>query len=270
MFLPENIDLANASKYILTIRISPDTFSFLVQDSEIYSNYTYQQTSFSGGMSLLDNIQRIIFDNNFLTDAFLQINVVIASSNYSIIPNEFYNSKTSKDLYKFTHLDKNEQLLKCEQHQSGFVTLFGLNNDVYSFLVRSLCSPRFYHHSSLVSSYFQSKAPIAGCKSLFINLHSKFSDIICFDEQQNLLQSLCYNNEDERNIAYYALNVWEKYNFDQQTDALFVYGIPLNADMISNIERFVQDVEASGFENQITDFDERAKTVPLDILILSK
>lgn len=268
MFLPENIDLANAEKYILTIRISPDAFSVMIQDSVRYENYAYQQTTFSGEIPLIDTIQRIVFDNNFLTDNFKQVNVIFVSTDYTLIPSEFYSSPFAESIYNFTRSDKATHVIECKQNVPDCKCLFEVNNDVYLFLIRSLSSPRFYHHSSLVLTYLQARADFQKRNSLYVNFHANFADVICFDKKGKLIQMLSYLDEENINIAYYALSMWEKYKLDQYSDTFYMYGSPSESDIVPDIKRYVKEVNNIGLTDQINDFGERAESVPLDILTL--
>lgn len=268
MFLPENIDLANAEKYILTIRISPDAFSVMIQDSTRYENYTYQHTTFSGEIPLIDSVQRIVFDNNFLTDNFKQVNVVFVSANYMLIPAEFHNPLSVESIYNFTRSNSATHVVESKQNVADCKCIFEVNDDVYLFLVRSLSSPHFYHHSSLVLTYLQARSDFQKCNSLYVNFHANFADIVSFDKKSNLIQMRSYFNEEDINIAYYALSMWEKYKLDQYSDSLYIYGPPPENDIISDIKRYVKEVNNIGLIDQINDFGERAENIPLDILIL--
>ncbi|MFR9165281.1 MAG: DUF3822 family protein [Dysgonomonas sp.] len=157
MFLSENIDLDNVERYNLSIRISPQNFSVLIQDSENAGSFDIQNTAFSSKSTLLANIQRIIFDNSFLTDNFRKVNVVIVSQMYEIIPKSFYEEKYAQKLYNFTHSNKGKHVLTSKLPNGNNRVLFEFDEEVYLFLMRSLYNPLFYHHSSILTEYFEKK-----------------------------------------------------------------------------------------------------------------
>lgn len=271
MFLPENIDLGNALKYTLTIRLKPDGFSFLIQDNQDKDIFTYQETAFSSDSSLLNDIQRIIFDLNFLTDNFARVNVVVVSPDYEMIPNTFFDKKDYAGFYKFTHSNKSsEHILISEQALPECVSVFGFDNEIYLFLMRSLYAPYFYHHSSLLTDYFSSKLNDDKKNSLFVNLHGRFADVICFKANGTFIHAMTYEDDNDKDLSYYILNVWEKCNFDQFSDYLYIYGYPMENNLEPILRKYVKEVRNVGLTDLLTDFGEKAQTVPLDILNLSR
>jgi len=272
MFLPENIDLGNVQKYTLTIRIKADGFSFLIQDNQDSKVYTYQETAFTNDNSLLNNIQRIIFDLNFLTDNFSRVNVVIVSPQYEMIPNVFFDKKDYAGFYNFTHNDKaTDNVLASEQALPECRAVFGFDNEIYLFLMRSLYAPYFYHHSSLLVDYFSSKTNDEKRNSLFVNLHGKFTDVVCFNSNGVFIHSMTYTDEGDADLSYYILNVWEKCKFDQRSDLLYIYGYPMDgSSMEPTLRKYIQEVKNVGLIDQLTDFGEKAQTVPLDVLNLTR
>jgi len=270
MFLPENIDLGNAQKYTLTIRIKTDGFSFLIQDCQNKDCYTYQETDFSNEISLLNNIQKIIFDLNFLTENFKQVNVITVSSGYEQIPNVFFDKKLYSGFYNFTHHNKAKHILACEQALPECKSLFDIDSETYLFLTRSLYNPLFFHYSSLLIDYFSQKNIQEKKNSVFINFHDCFADIICFDKNRRFIYAQSYVKDDEKNLAYYVLNLWEKFGFDQRSDNLFIYGYSPEKEIEKLLRKYVKEVMDIGLIDQITDFGGKAQSIPLDVLTLSK
>lgn len=268
MFLPDHIDLGNAQKYNLTLRINSDGFSFLIQDIQRKESYAYQETTFQENSSLLNNIQRIIFDLNFLTDNFNRVNVVIVSSNYELIPNSFFDEKSFANFYKFTHNSNIEHVLASEQPLPECHSIFGLDDEVYLFLMRSLYAPVFYHHSSLLIDYFSSKINEDKKNSMFVNFHNNIADLICFNHSGVILHSHTFINENEADLSYYILNIWEKCKFDQLSDFLLIYGYPPGNEIEATLGKYVKEVKNIGLIDQLTDFGEKAQSVPLDVLNL--
>ena len=77
MFLPENIDLAQSEKYNLSIRLTPDGFSFCISSPTDKSIFHYQETVFSKNLSLIENIKKTFFEVNFFSQPFQQTQVTV-------------------------------------------------------------------------------------------------------------------------------------------------------------------------------------------------
>ena len=93
---------------------------------------------------LKSNIQRIIFDFNFLTQEFKQTNVIFVSSSYDLIPARYFDLKDKEHLYNFTHVEKASHLSTGFIKNQDVTTLFNLNKDIFDFLSRSLWAPHFF------------------------------------------------------------------------------------------------------------------------------
>lgn len=268
MFLPENIDLGQPEKYILSIRIKSNRFMFSIYEPRVGRSYCLRETNFSADTSLLNNVQRIVFDLNFLTQQFLKTNVIFVSSDYSIVPNKYLDNKDKCKLYDLTQTRKSEHLLSCQNDALCCTTLFDIGADMYSFLSRSLYNPHFYHHSHLLVSFFEEKSRNIGAVSkMFAYFHDDVLDIICFNESR-LMHCLSYENESPANHAYYILKLWEKCGFDQQSDKLYLAGSP-EQTTINTLQEYIKNTESISMPTEILLWSEDAQNAPIDLIALS-
>ncbi|NDW18021.1 DUF3822 family protein [Dysgonomonas sp. 216] len=268
MFLPDNIDLRTPEKYVLNIRVKANGFSFSIHEPGVDDGYCYLETSFAKETSLSNNIQRIIFDHNFLTSNFKQTNVIFVSQRYELIPIPFYEKSKVVDMYNFTHHKDVMHILTNEKPVQNNQLVFDIEEPVYLFLYRSLSAPVFYHHSALLMNYFDGKkAKDAG--NMFICFHGDFTDIVCFSKKGGILLGHTYKAETEQDLIYYILNIWKNCGFDQLRDKLFIYGYTSNNEIRNVLREYVDDVNDVGNFEQISEFGQRSIDAPLDIAILS-
>jgi len=268
MFLPESIDLGQSEKYVLSIRIKPDSFMFSISESGNEKNFCLRETSFSMNDNLLANIQRIIFDYNFLTQEFKQTNVVFVSSDYDLLPALYFDTKEKEALYDFTHTAKSSHIVSGIIGKQDIIALFNMNKDIYEFLSRNLWTPHFFHHSNLLINYFENKNRLTGNASrMYLNFHDRFLDIICFTGPK-LIHCLTYESEHMMNQIYFILKLWEQCRFDQLEDYLFVAG---NTDkqIIKHLQEYIKNIEQLNNPSEIYLWSEDAQKTPLDLLTLS-
>lgn len=270
MQLPENIDINNAGQYNLYIRVQPNALLFITQEINNRDKFTISEVKLSKDKTLLVDFKQIIYDYPVLAENFNQVNIVFVTSDYQLIPNIYYDKKSVKDIYHFTHSNKSTHVITCEQDLSECKTIFGINEEIYLYLKRSLYDPSFFHHSSLVSDYFKIKIKGKKQNSMFINYHNNLLDVICFDKNERIVYSHTYKNEQEENLLYYTLSVWEKCGFDQYKDLLFIYGYAPSNGLEQLLKKYIENVSNIGLFDPITDFGEKAQTIPLDILNLLK
>ena len=209
MFLPESIDLGQSEKYVLSIRIKPTGFMFSIYEPGNEANYCLRDTTFSVTDGLLNNIQRIIFELNFLTQEFKQTNVIIVSKEYDLVPATYHSEKDKVNMYNFAHVDKAGHIISSLFREQDIVTLFNVDKAIFEFLSRNLWNPQIFHHSNLLGNFFEEKGKLTGnTAKMYLNFHENFLDIFCFSGQ-TLIHSLTYENEPIANQIYFILKVWE-------------------------------------------------------------
>lgn len=268
MFLPDNIDLGHSERYILSIRINPDGFMFSISDPENGKNYCLRETTFSTTDDLLSNIQRIIFDLNFLTQEFKQTNVVFVSKKYDLVPAAFYDSKHQKELYDFSHFEKSSHLLSGLIDKQDIILLYDADDKIVNFLSRNLWSPQFFHHSHLTINMLEERGLVAGrTAKMFINLHGKYMDIICFRDAK-LLHSITYESEPLTNQLYYILKMWEQCEFDQIEDYAYIAG-DTDAAIKNKLSEYIKNINTINAPSEIHFWNEDANRAPLDLLTLA-
>ncbi|MBK5721515.1 DUF3822 family protein [Dysgonomonas sp. Marseille-P4677] len=268
MFLPENIDLGQSEKYVLSIRIKPNGFMFAISEPEVGKNYCLRETTFSANDSLQNNIQRIIFDLNFLTQEFKQTNVVIVSSAYELVPPNYLEIKEKEHLYNFTHSEKAGHILSGLIEKQDIITLFNIEKDIYEFLSRNLWDPHFFHHTNLLISLLENKGKATEKSSkMYLNFHDGFMDIFCFSTSK-LIHSHTYENEPVANQIYFVLKLWEKCGFNQIEDFLYITGKP-DELIIIRLQEYIKHIERLNLPSEVYLWSEDAQKAPLDLLTLA-
>ena len=269
MFIPEAIDLGQSEKYDLSIRIRPDGFMFSISEPDAGSNYCLRETTFSEE-TLLKNVQKIIFDLNFLTQQYHSTNVILVSSSYDIVPLEFYQNKIDKKnaIFSFVHTSEATHILSCENVRQRNVTLFNVESELYEFLSRSLFNPVFMHHTNPLINLFENKGKsISMTSRMFVNFHDDMFDIICFSKTQ-MIHCLSYHEESINNQLYYILKLWESCGFDQLNDWIHIVGEP-EKKVMEGIQTYIKNIETSNYPTEAFLWNKDAQKAPLDLLALS-
>lgn len=272
MFLPDNIDLGNPENFILSIRLSQKSLSFTIYEPRIGGAFCYRETEFTEKKSMLDSVQRIIFDYNFLTNPFKQVNVVIASSEFDIVPQYLYEKGKKDILYNFTHSGQAKTVLKCFDDNQHNVVIYKLDSETYGFLMRSLYNPQFVHHSLLMQNYINEKKTLGvNASRMYLNFHNEFLDVFCYDASFHLKAAVSFRKENELNLVYHILNIWDKCGFDQNNDILYVLENYASKEKITvvSLRDYIRKIETIAPPSEVEFLGEDSKNVPLDLLTLS-
>lgn len=265
MFIPETIDLGQSEKYDLSIRIRPDGFKFLITDPDVPSNYCLRETTFSEE-SMLNNVKRIIFDLNFLTQHFRKTNVLIVSKDYEIVPEDYFLESEKSSLYNFTNYNVSKYLLTHNNSNQHSITLFDIDNELYEFLMRSIYNPIFIHHTNPLINKFQNHNKTENLTSrMFVNFHDDMMDIISFSKEK-LLLCQTHQGQHPMNQLYFILKSWEYCKFDQQKDYLYIIGNPF-FEIIEGIKKYILNIETLNFCAETFFSNEDMHHMPLDLLL---
>lgn len=271
MFLPENIDLSQPENYTLTVRIKPDGWSFAIKENNLGGGYCYRENSFSKDTNVLSNIQRMIFDFNFLSQNFHRTDIIFVSNEYEFVPEYLFEKKKTIDLYNLSHNKKTNRILLSHEKRLLNFLLFSVENEIYQFLSRSLFNPSFWHHTDLILNYVSKKNQTKNdTAKMYLNFHDNFVDIYCFDKQSNFLHAITYYNESAPNIIYHILNIWDKCKFDQNRDFLFFITPESEKDkkVQETIKDYIKNIERIGLPSEIDFFGEDGHITPLDVITL--
>lgn len=269
MFLPKNIDLTHTEEYSLSIRLIPDGFSFTIHcptDSDIFY---YKTTLFNNKLSYFENIKKLIFDLGFFTQPFKTTRVIVVSKEYTLVPEIFYEEKKIKNIFNFNITSTNETVLANKVAENDFYVLFAMNEELHSFLCRSLWNPIFMHHISQLLPYFAEHNNETKEKRCYVNFHEKLMDICCF-KQNKLLSANTFPINEKFNALYFIVGIWEKLPMDQSTDFLYLTGnTDSQKETIDTLKELIQKVEILSFSpNIMVPEEEETSPVPLDIKIL--
>lgn len=241
---------------------------FSITDPENRKNFCLRETTFSTDSDMITNIQRIIFDLNFLTQQYKQTNVIFVSPGYDFVPAAFFENKEKQRLYNTVHADKSECILTNESEKQGLVTIYSVEERLHNFLLRNLCDPLFYHYTNLLADVLRDKGKaISLVSKMFVNFHDNLMDIICFSRSQ-FLHCLTFENEPVDNQLYFILKVWEQCGFDQLKDHLYIIGNP-DEQMRLNLYNYIKNIEPMSAPSETFLWNEDASKAPLDLLSLS-
>lgn len=266
MFLPENIDLAYSEKYNLSIRLSPNGFSFCIYCPGDPAIFHFQETGLGGKLSYIDNIKKLIFDLGFFSQTFKQVTVTIISPLYTLLPEPYFEKKRIDEVFRFNFHNTNGIILADSVPGSEFRILFNVDEEIHSFLSRHLWNPTFHHHSSLLLHLFKSRRGDENGKCCFADFHDKYATIVCFSGNE-LLSINTFQATDPHDATYFIASIWEKLELNQSVDRLYLSG-DINSQRITVdlLRKLIRQVEQIELNPQVILTEEQKRSLSTDIL----
>lgn len=267
MFLPENIDLARAEKYNLSIRQTSNGFSFCIYSTADKSIFHYQKVKCSNQLTLFENIKKTFFEVNFFAQPFQKLQVINVSPAYTAIPNIFFDDKKIKEIFEFNIYKEAGKVLSDYLPNQDCHIIHDLDTDVHAFYVRTLWNPSFKNFVSYLIPFFGKYEADTDAKRCFVDFHDDQVSVFCF-QKDNLLSANTFPNDNKTNALYYIINVIEKSEIDQNTDFLFLSGnLYDNKEITEILQTLIRNTNKTEINPQIVISEEAKKEIPTDILI---
>ncbi|MDO5523809.1 MAG: DUF3822 family protein [Bacteroidia bacterium] len=262
MFLPENIDLAQSEKYILSIRLTPDGFSFCIFLPSDPAVFHYHASVFSKSLSVIENIKKTFFEVNFFSHPFKETRVTVVSPKFTLTPDAYFDKKKAKDIYEFNIHGHSGRVLSNYIAEGSYHILFGLEEEVHSFLCRNLWNPSFFSHAAHTLPFFSRHR--SQSNRCFVDFHDNMVSTACFSGE-NLLSANTYLTNDRFDALYNIANIWEKQSLNQNSDLLILSGDLANQkESVDTLKKLIKNVE----ELTITPKPAVAENaIPTDILL---
>lgn len=265
MFLPDNIDLALSEKYCLSIRLSPNGFSFLIFMPSDKSVYYFNDISFSKTLTVMENIKKIFFESNLFSHQYQKVIVSIVSPRYTIVPNKLFDKSNSADYFSFNIHGDSGKVLSNFVEQGGYNIVWDIDEEKYSFLFRNLWNAQFTnfttHFLPLFSNYGNE-----GEKKCFVDFDNDMTTIACFDGRQ-LLSLNTHAVSSKYDTIYNIVNIWDKHPFNQNDDYLYISGnTKSNWETIDILKKLIRNVDEVAIP-LLSEMKDNKNNIPTDLLV---
>lgn len=274
MQLPDSVNIEQAEQYTLLLRVMPRQVAVCIYKPFSEGSFYYEEEAFETESELSKGVQQLFLDSDFLTLPYGRVNVIYVSKDYDLIPNYIIQKDKKDILYNFTHSTPADQIVYCEDIIRQIATVYNTNGELYQFLSRNLNNPIFYHHSNLLMLYLEQRnKEQKGQAKMYIHFHNECMDILCYDKSSQILHVVTHQNENDKNLVYHILNMWDKCGFDQYEDSLFIlsssaeinlYAPSMLSEYIKNIKQIRLSGDSTPLQNNNMNIE-----LPLDMLIVS-
>lgn len=240
--ITDTIDFNKSEQYILSIRLSTDGFSFSVynpiRDCTIHSCLK----SVKQDISLLANLKEAFRGLDFLSYAYKQVNVVIMSRRFTLIPQDLFDEAHAETCFYYNYsANKNEVVLHNVLSKSGAVVLYGIDKSIYRFLCAQYAQVAFYASVTTWAETFVAKSRIGSAKKMYMCVYPSFIELYAY-ERGHLMLLNSYDCKTATDRAYYLLYAWKQLAMNQQTDELCISGVSEGSALVEEVQRFVQHI----------------------------
>jgi len=266
---PDTFTIDTSEKYILSIRLSPDGLSFSGNIPMEENSFFFRKISFDRSKPYISSLKEFFFEQECFSWVYKKVNILCFTSQYSLVPEVFYDENKKKELLSTTFLNPEEKILdNILLYEQGRI-VFSINQEVYGFLCRSFINAEFIHHLAPVLNLWkkQNQASLSG--QMYVLLNRRTIDVSCYNKGELIfLNSFEYSSPDD--IFYFLACVWTQTGLNQLEDTVFVFG---NQDhhksIMDNLRVYVQNVEIMDFPPGFHLLSNEAAQASYDLISLS-
>ena len=222
--IPDKLTADYSEKYEVSIRLTSNGLSFwgyIPTEKDSFFSETYP---FEHDLSAVESLKNIFFANACFSFRYQSCNMICVSARYTLMPALVFREKEKVRLFNFCH-PKDDSLKVLADSVKGLNVslLYGMDEDIYAFLVRSLTNPRFIHALSPVLACLQKQSLMRYPKQMLVILREDMIDVICM-QQGELLFANSFQYDSDSDIVYYLLYICRQTDFNQLEDSLLLSG----------------------------------------------
>ena len=263
----EKIDFSQSEQYTLSIRLSTDGFSFSIYNPLNGSDFFFHSYPVNTQRSMAANAKAFLAETEELKRPFKQVNILIHSERYTVLPFELYEDEQMESLF-YQNLQKvnNETVLCNILGKSNTVILFGLDKLTHLFFSEHFPTARFFAAVSPQIEYFSVKSRLGNNRKLYANLHPESVDLFAFDRGHPLLFNT-FSASGVTDQCYYLLYAWKQLGYDQERDELHLTGqTPFRKEITEQLQQYIRKVFIINPQAEFNDSESsRIENVPFDI-----
>ena len=267
MILPHHIDLAQSQKYDLSIRLTPNGFSFSITSATNSAVFYFKEIDFNNNLSFVENVKKVFFEVNLFTQHYRKTDVTVVSPFYTLVPENYFETTRAADFFTFNINQEKEQILHNPAFHNSFHIVYNLNRELYSFLHRNLWNPAFNFFTNHLLNYFRDHRSDTAVKRSFVDFHDNLISVLCFDGDK-LLSVNTLPNTGSSNTLYFIASIWEQLPLDQLKDQLFISGkTEPQREVIDTLKKLIKNVSFTEITPKLALTEEQKKSVPTDLLV---
>ncbi len=211
----------------LSVQFSLSGLSFLVEVSNSNEILFFSETIFKQKQTpedLLAKLQTEFLANVNLQGSFQEVNIIYATSLYSVVPTSLFDKNIASEYLKFNSKILSNDFIAYDTLDDNKITVVYIPFvNINNYLFDRFGDFNYYHSTSLLVKYLLKKEKKYSLPKVFINVENGTFDFIAI---KNGELSLCnsYEYKTPEDFIYYILFCLEQLKFNPETIDLVVFG----------------------------------------------
>ena len=213
-------------------------------------------------------IEEAIYDNPLLLSDFAQIDCVVETSTFTIVPAEITDAEVRRRIFNETFSSFEGEIVENELSELKSIILMGLNEELVNFLRRTFNNPRILHHLTPLCTYFNRKSRLGNSGKMYAYMRKDRLDILSFDKDALRLANT-FAFRDPMDAVYYILACREMLHLDPGSDEMLIAGDNSLREVITPVLReYLAYVMPVIFPSAMFKAGKDAFNAPFDLIVL--
>lgn len=237
----------NVSNHVLSVYIGRDEISYAIindEDRVVVSLKSYRLRGINNFFAYKLLVKECLEQEELFEREFKKINIAINAADFTLVPQDFFDSKKIEDYYCFNHhTEGNLEYFFDSIDEPKISNVFGVESYLLDTFESSLGIFDIKHSQThLIQELLKTSSMIDG-KRLYINLQRNHVDIIGIYHYKLLIAN-SYKYESPEHLLYQTLNVAKQIGFDFESDRCVLIGDISQDDKTYQLySKYIQDLE---------------------------
>lgn len=266
--IPDTLTVDNSGKYIVSIRLRSDGFSFSGYRPSAPGSFFSREIGVEKGESFAELLKETFFAHDFFSWTYKKVQIITETNRYTLIPQNVYDEKRKQEFLDFTLSDPGSFCIDNAWKEK--VLLYPIDPAVYEFCSRSFIAPQFYSHLIPQLMWWeQDSLKKNSAAQMYVSLHEKMIDVCCF-RQGDLLLVNSFEVSRPEDILYYILYIWKQLELNQEKDQFLIHGKPdVSNRVIELLRTYLRQVAPVEIPSETYLLGPEMALAPMDLIALS-
>ena len=268
--IPDTLTADSSERYTMSIRLWSGGLSFSGYISSTDGSFFYREVPFDRGVPYVSALKEHFFANECLSWRYKQLNIVCSSPHYLVVPSALLpaDGETQQAWMRKAFVQPESVCLAEPLLDKRATLLYGCEEAVQAFCLRSFQRPRFTHYLVPLLAYWRMQSREALYRCMQVWVAGDRMDVACFERERLLLVNTFVVRQSEE-MLYYLLYVWRQMGFNVQVDVLCLQAAPaLRMTLLEQARRYIRNVQGATFPSELYLLGEEVVKAPLDLIAL--
>jgi len=224
----KNFSITDSARYSISIQVSLDGFSFLVQNLETTKYVGLKQISFDNVFhpdDISKELKKTLDAEPLAHATYQSAKCVFLTPKVTIIPTPLFERNKLKSYFEFNiQLLGSEALYHRQLSSIGSYIVYAIPSDIATITGQYLPNINFYCQSQPnIQSALQLQESSKTADQLYMHIGKNFFDIV-LAKNGRLLFHNCFNYSNPADFVYFTMNIFEQFKLNPESASLHIAG----------------------------------------------